>query len=122
MPSIDLEGKLPTHRRRLENWMKFLAYGAVTITAVIMVLFFTTLGYRGIGAFSQTKIDVTVATIESNTKRTINSAMYDLVTDPDRATKKGLRQLVTPNAYSKIDITEPGILPLPTRPPGRPRG
>ena len=112
MPSIDLEGKLPTHRRRLENWMKFLAYGAVTITAVIMVLFFTTLGYRGIGAFSQTKIDVTVATIESNTKRTINSAMYDLVTDPDRATKKGLRQLVTPNAYSKIDITEPGTYTL----------
>lgn len=112
MPSIDLEGKLPAHRRRLENWMKFLAYGAVTITAVIMVLFFTTLGYRGIGAFSQTKIDVTVATIESNTKRTINSAMYDLVTDPDRATKKGLRQLVTPNAYSKIDITEPGTYTL----------
>lgn len=112
MPSIDLEGKLPAHRRRLENWMKFLAYSAVTITAVIMVLFFTTLGYRGIGAFSQTKIDVTVATIESNTKRTINSAMYDLVTDPDRATKKGLRQLVTPNAYSKIDITEPGTYTL----------
>lgn len=112
MPSIDLEGKLPAHRRRLENWMKFLAYGAVTITAVIMVLFFTTLGYRGIGAFSQTKIDVTVATIESNTKRTINSAMYDLVADPDRATKKGLRQLVTPNAYSKIDITEPGTYTL----------
>ena len=112
MPSIDLEGKLPAHRRRLENWMKFLAYSAVTITAVIMVLFFTTLGYRGIGAFSQTKIDVTVATIESNTKRTINSAMYDLVADPDRATKKGLRQLVTPNAYSKIDITEPGTYTL----------
>lgn len=112
MPSIDLEAKLPAHRRRLENWMKFLAYSAVTITAVIMIVFFTTLGYRGIGAFSQTKIDVTVTTIESSTKRTINTAMYDLVINPDSATKKGLRQLVTPNAYSKIDITSPGTYTL----------
>lgn len=112
MPSIDLEAKLPAHRRRLENWMKFLAYSAVTITAVIMIVFFTTLGYRGIGAFSQTKIDVTVTTIESSTKKTINGAMYDLVSNPDRATKKGLRQLVTPNAYSKIDIATPGTYTL----------
>jgi phosphate transport system permease protein len=77
-----------------------------------MLLFFTTLGYRGIGAFTQTKIDVTVATIESSTKRTINGAMYNLVENPDRKTKKGLRQLVTPNAYSTLDIEEPGTYTL----------
>jgi phosphate transport system permease protein len=79
---------------------------------VIMVLFFTTLGYRGIGAFSQTKINVEVLKIESSTKRTINSAMYALIEEPDRATKKDLRQLVTPNAYSTIDIEEPGVYTL----------
>jgi len=79
---------------------------------MLMLVFFTTLGYRGIGAFTQTKIDVDVATIESTTKKTINQAMYQLALDPDRKTKKGLRQLVTPNAYSKIDITEPGTYTL----------
>jgi phosphate transport system permease protein len=77
-----------------------------------MLLFFTTLGYRGIGAFSQTKIDVNVTEIQSNTKSTINEAMYALVPDADRATRKGLRQLVTPNAYSTIEITEPGTYTL----------
>ena len=38
--------------------------------------------------------------------------MYGLVEDPDRKIKKGLRQLVTPNAYSTIDITEPGVYTL----------
>jgi phosphate transport system permease protein len=92
--------------------MQVACYSAVAITFVIMFLFFTTLGYRGIGAFTQTKIDVEVTTIESSVKQTINSAMYSLVEDPDRATKKGLRQLVTPNAYSTIDITEPGTYTL----------
>jgi phosphate transport system permease protein len=92
--------------------MQTACYSAVAITFVIMLLFFTTLGYRGIGAFSQTKIDVDVTTIESSTKRTINTAMYDLVINPDRATKKGLRQLVTPNAYSTLDITQPGTYTL----------
>ena len=112
MQSIDLEAKLPPHRRRLQRIMQWSCYSAVAITAVLMLLFFTTLGYRGIGAFTQTKIDVTVTTIESSTKRTINTAMYNLVENPDRATKKGLRQLVTPNAYSTLDIEEPGTYTL----------
>lgn len=112
MQSVDLNSKLPPHRRRLQLAMQTACYSAVAITFVIMLLFFTTLGYRGIGAFSQTKIDVDITTIESSTKQTINTAMYDLVINPDRETKKGLRQLVTPNAYSTLDITEPGTYTL----------
>ena len=112
MPSIDLNSKLDGKRRRLQKGMEYACKAALALTAVIMVLFFTTLGYRGIGAFSQTKIDVEVLEIESSVKRTINSAMYSLVEDPDRKTKKGLRQLVTPNAYSTIDIEEPGVYTL----------
>ena len=108
MPSIDLDSKLTGRRRRTQKVLEYACRSAVVITAMLMIVFFTTLGYRGIGAFTQTKIDVDVATIESPTKKTINQAMYQLELDPDRKTKKGLRQLVTPNAYSKIDITEPG--------------
>jgi phosphate transport system permease protein len=112
MQSIDLNSKLDGRRRRLQKGLEFACKTALGITAVIMLLFFATLGYRGIGAFSQTKIDVEVTDIESSVKQTINSAMYALVEDPDRKTKKGLRQLVTPNAYSTIDITEPGTYTL----------
>ena len=112
MQSIDLNNRLEGKRRRLQKGMEWACRGALAITAVLMIVFFATLGYRGLGAFTQTKIDVTVVEIESSTKRTINSAMYRLVQDPDRKTKKGLRQLVTPNAYSTIDITEPGTYTL----------
>ena len=112
MPSIDLDSKLTGRRRRTQKVLEYACRSAVVITAMLMMVFFTTLGYRGIGAFTQTKIDVDVATIESTTKKTINQAMYQLVSAPDRKTKKGLRQLVTPNAYSKIDITEPGTYTL----------
>ena len=112
MPSIDLDSKLTGRRRRTQRILEYACRSAVVITAMLMIVFFTTLGYRGIGAFTQTKIDVDVATIESTTKKTINQAMYQLALDPDRKTKKGLRQLVTPNAYSKIDITEPGTYTL----------
>ena len=112
MPSIDLDSKLTGRRRRTQKVLEYACRSAVVITAMLMIVFFTTLGYRGIGAFTQTKIDVDVATIETTTKKTINQAMYQLALDPDRKTKKGLRQLVTPNAYSKIDITEPGTYTL----------
>ena len=112
MQSIDLDSRLEGKRRRLQKGMEYACKGAVAITALIMLVFFATLGYRGIGAFTQTKIDVEVTQIESTIKRTINSAMYSLVDNPDRKTKKGLRQLVTPNAYSKIDITKPGVYTL----------
>ena len=112
MPSIDLDSKLTGRRRRTQRILEYACRSAVVITSMLMLVFFTTLGYRGIGAFTQTKIDVDVATIESTTKKTINQAMYQLALDPDRKTKKGLRQLVTPNAYSKIDITEPGTYTL----------
>ena len=108
MPSIDLDSKLTGKRRRLQKGLEYACRGALIITSVMMIVFFATLGYRGIGAFSQTKIDIEITQIESTTKRTINSAMYSLVDNPDRKTKKGLRQLVTPNAYSTIDITQPG--------------
>lgn len=112
MQSIDLNSKLDGKRRRLQKGMEYACKAALGMTAVLMLLFFATLGFRGIGAFTQTKIDVSVETIESSTKSTINSAMYNLVLEPDRKTKKGLRQLVTPNAYSTIDITEPGTYTL----------
>jgi len=112
MPSIDLNSRLSGKRRRLQKGMEYACKAALALTTVIMIMFFTTLGYRGIGAFSQTKIDVEVTQIESSTKKTINSAMYALVENPDRETKKGLRQLVTPNAYSTIDINEPGVYTL----------
>ena len=112
MPSIDLNSKLDGKRRRLQKGMEYACKAALALTAVIMFLFFTTLGYRGIGAFSQTKIDVEVIEVQSSVKSTINEAMYALVNEPDRATKKGLRQLVTPNAYSTIDIEEPGVYTL----------
>ena len=112
MQSIDLNSRLEGRRRRLQKGMEYACKSALALTAIVMIVFFTALGYRGIGAFTQTKIDVTVENIESTTKKTINGAMYGLVEDPDRSTKKGLRQLVTPNAYSTIDITEPGVYTL----------
>ena len=92
--------------------MEYACKFALALTAIIMIVFFTALGYRGIGAFTQTKIDVEVTKIESTTKRTINSAMYSLVDNPDRKTKKGLRQLVTPNAFSTLEIQETGTYSL----------
>ena len=112
MQSIDLNSRLEGKRRRLQKTMEYACKSALALTAIVMIVFFTALGYRGIGAFTQTKIDVTVENIESTTKKTINGAMYGLVEDPDRKTKKGLRQLVTPNAYSTIDITDPGVYTL----------
>ena len=112
MQSIDLNSRLSGKRRRLQKGLEYACKSALALTALLMLVFFVTLGYRGVGAFTQTKIDVTVVEIESSTKRTINSAMYRLVEDPDRKTKKGLRQLVTPNAYSTIDIAKPGTYTL----------
>ena len=112
MQSIDLNNKLEGRRRRLQKTMEYACKGALTITALMMLTFFLVLGYRGIGAFSQTQIDVVVDSVQSTTKKTINNAMYSLVEDPDRKIKKDLRQLVTPNAYSTIQITEPGTYTL----------
>ena len=113
MQSIDLNSKLDGKRRRLQKGLEYACKSALALTALLMLVFFATLGYRGIGAFTQTKIDVEVYAVESTTKKTINSAMYNLVTDMnDRKTKKSLRQLVTPNAYSTIDITELGVYTL----------
>ena len=112
MQSIDLNSKLEGKRRRLQKSMEYACKGALTITALMMLTFFLVLGYRGIGAFSQTQIEINVTSIESSTKSTINQSMYNLKEDPDRKTKKSLRQLVTPNAYSTIDITEPGTYTL----------
>jgi phosphate transport system permease protein len=113
MRSIDLNSKLEGKRRRLQKGMEYACKFALALTAVLMIVFFTALGYRGIGAFSQTKIDIDVYEIESSTKKTINSSLYNLVTDmPDRKTKKSLRGLVTPNAYSTIDIAQQGTYTL----------
>lgn len=112
MQLIDLNNRLEGRRRRLQKTMEYACKGALTITALMMLTFFLVLGFRGIGAFSQTQIDVAVDSVQSTTKKTINNAMYSLVEDPDRKTKKDLRQLVTPNAYSTISITEPGTYTL----------
>ena len=112
MQSIDLNSRLSGKRRRMQKGLEYACKSAIGITALLMLVFFVTLGYRGVGAFTQTKIDVNVISIESSTKKTINQAMYRLVEDPDRKTKKGLRQLVTPNAYSTLDIETPGVYTL----------
>ena len=112
MQSIDLNSKLDGKRRRLQKGLEYACKSALALTALLMLVFFATLGYRGIGAITQTKIDVEVYAVESTTKKTINSAMYHLWPGADRKTKKDLRQLVTPNAYSTIDITEIGVYTL----------
>ena len=112
MQSIDLNSKLDGKRRRLQKGLEYACKSALALTALLMLVFFATLGYRGIGAFTQTKIDVSVYSIESSTKKTINSAMYHRWPGADRKTKKDLRQLVTPNAYSTLDSTEPGVYTL----------
>ena len=112
MQSIDLNSRLDGKRRRLQKGLEWACRSAIIVTGVLMLLFFVTLGFRGVGAFSQTKIDVDVVSIESSTKKTINEAMYSLVEQPDRATRKGLRQLVTPNAYSTLDIETLGTYTL----------
>jgi len=96
----------------MQKGLEYACKSAIGITALLMLVFFVTLGYRGIGAFTQTKIDVEVYAVQSTTKKTINSAMYHLWPGADRKTKKDLRQLVTPNAYSTIDITEIGVYTL----------
>ena len=112
MQSIDLNSRLSGKRRRLQKGLEYACKSALALTALLMLVFFATLGYRGIGAFTQTKIDVEVYAVQSTTKKTINSAMYHLWPGADRKTKKDLRQLVTPNAYSTLDITEPGVYTL----------
>ena len=112
MQSIDLNSRLDGKRRRLQKGLEYACKSALALTALLMLVFFATLGYRGVGAFTQTKIDVEVYAVESTTKKTINSAMYHLWPGADRKTKKDLRQLVTPNAYSTLDITEPGVYTL----------
>ena len=92
--------------------MQTLCYSAVALTAMLMLVFFTTLGYRGIGAFSQTKFDIEIATVESSAKTSINNALYNLVEEPDRSTKKSLRGLITPNSFSTIDLKDPGVYTL----------
>ena len=72
MRSIDLNSKLEGKRRRLQKGMEYACKFALALTAVLMIVFFTALGYRGIGAFSQTKIDVTVYSVESSTKKTMS--------------------------------------------------
>ena len=106
MQSTDLDNKITGRRRVVQKSLEYACYSAVTLTAILMIIFFATLGYRGIGAFTQTKIEVDVVEVQSTSKKSINEAMYRLVKEPDRTTKKGLRQLVTPNAYSTIDIKE----------------
>ena len=91
MQSIDLNSRLTGRRRRIQKSLEWSCYGAVTVTAILMLLFFSTLGYRGIGAFTQTKIDVVVTEVHSTTKKTINNSMYNLFNNPDRKTKKDLR-------------------------------
>lgn len=112
MQSIDLNSKLDGKRRRLQKGLEWACRSAIIVTGVLMLVFFVTLGYRGIGAFTQTQIEVTVNEIESSTKSTINTALYELVDELDRKTKKSLRGLVTPNAYSTIDINETGTYTL----------
>ena len=93
MQSTDLDNKITGRRRVVQKSLEYACYSAVTLTAILMIIFFATLGYRGIGAFTQTKIEVDVVEVQSTSKKSINEAMYRLVKEPDRTTKKGLRRV-----------------------------
>ena len=69
MQSIDLNSRLDGRRRRLQKGLEYACKSALALTALLMLVFFATLGYKGIGAFTQTKIDVSVYSIESSTKK-----------------------------------------------------
>ena len=60
MQSIDLDSRLTGKRRRTQKVLEYACRGALVITALVMIVFFTALAYRGIGAFSQTQIEINV--------------------------------------------------------------
>lgn len=108
MQLTDLDTKLTGKRRTLQKSMEWACRGAIAFTAVLMLVFFATLGYRGIGAFSQTQIDIEITQIQADSEAMINESLYRLLNEPDRRAKKSLRGLVTPNAYSVVNILAPG--------------
>ena len=108
MQLTDLDTKLTGKRRTLQKGMEWACRGAIAFTAVLMLVFFATLGYRGIGAFSQTQIDIEITQIQADSEAMINESLYSLINEPDRRARKSLRGLVTPNAYSVINILAPG--------------
>ena len=108
MQSIDLNSKFTGKRRRTQKILEYSCKFALLITSLIMVVFFVSLCYRGIGAFSQTKIEIEITKIEMTTKQTINTALYGLVENLDRKTKKSLRGIVTPYSFSTLQIYGPG--------------
>ena len=65
MQSTDLDNKITGRRRVVQKSLEYACYSAVTLTAILMIIFFATLGYRGIGAFTQTKIEVDVVEVQS---------------------------------------------------------
>ena len=108
MQSIDLNSKFTGKRRRTQKILEYSCKFALLITSLLMVVFFVSLCYRGIGAFSQTKIEIEITKIEMTTKQTINTALYGLVENIDRKTKKSLRGIVTPYSFSTLQIYGPG--------------
>lgn len=108
MQSLDLDSKLTGRRRWTQKGLEWACRLGIGLTAFVMLIFFAALGYRGIGAFSQTKIVVEINEIQSSPKKSINAALYQLVDAPSRKEKKSLRGMVTPNAFSTIDLTKPG--------------
>ena len=69
MQSTDLDNKITGRRRVVQKSLEYACYSAVTLTAILMIIFFATLGYRGIGAFTQTKIEVDVVEVQSTSKK-----------------------------------------------------
>ena len=108
MQSIDLNSKFTGRRRRIQKILEYSCKCALLITSLLMFVFFASLCYRGIGAFSQTKIEIEITKIENTTKQTINTALYGLVEPLDRNTKKALRGIVTPYSFSTLQIYGPG--------------
>ena len=108
MQLTDLDTKLTGKRRTLQKSIEWACRGAIAFTAVLMLVFFATLGYRGIGAFSQTQIDIEITQIQADSEAMINESLYSLINEPDRRARKSLRGLVTPNAYSVVNILAPG--------------
>ena len=56
MQSIDLNSRLSGKRRRLQKGLEYACKSALGITALLMLVSLLTLGYRGIGAFTQTRL------------------------------------------------------------------
>ena len=95
MQSTDLDNKITGRRRVVQKSLEYACYSAVTLTAILMIIFFATLGYRGIGAFTQTKIEVDIVEV---LKRVQKKRMADEARRREERAGGGIAGIRRPNA------------------------